>query len=298
MRKILQKDSLAGIQYAGEPETTSSCVIAVARLIHFGDTIQEASLLTYKNQHCFLLYTNYDELIAVKSGFSSGYPGEGPRGLSTAIELLERHGTNIEEMEVPKELIQRIDLSSLLQSDIETLSCQHPVRPSRLYKYRLAIDDPTIKKHNNLNLNFPATIPFGLIDSRIMDLALQFDKNHDNAITSCYRRMEDIVRKRTALDSEHGAKLFSNAFEKENSVLTWDNLDPAEAKGRAKLFTATYMGFRNRRAHKEITISDRDALREFLLINQLFILESQSVKRTSTSRETNEANDLPKKTNI
>jgi hypothetical protein len=45
------------------------------------------------------------------------------------------------------------------------------------------------------------------------------------------------------------------------------------------LFTGAFMAYRNRRAHRELR-DDRDGqLREFLLLNQLYVLENESTER-------------------
>lgn len=92
MTFLIELDKLAQIEYHGLAGITGECIKAIVRLIHFGDTIEKAMLISYTGgdagQHCFLLTVNGEDLIAIKSGFSSGYHGEGPRGLSTAIQLL------------------------------------------------------------------------------------------------------------------------------------------------------------------------------------------------------------------
>lgn len=120
-----------------------------------------------------------------------------------------------------------------------------------------------------------------LLDTRLIEQALEFKKNPDNAIMNAYRRIEDIVRKRTELHNESNTKLFAKAFQGDDSVLCWENLDSSESKGRASLFTSVFMAYRNNRAHQEPKHNLRDDIREFMLINQLFILESEAVVRKS-----------------
>src|SRR5260370_32612901 len=99
MRKRNRK-SPYGIEYAGAPGVTAACKDAVMRLIQYGDHITRARILSYSNEHCLLLTVNCGDLIAVKSGFASGYEGEGPSGLSFVLQLLEAHGAEIEEYDV------------------------------------------------------------------------------------------------------------------------------------------------------------------------------------------------------
>ena len=113
-----------------------------------------------------------------------------------------------------------------------------------------------------------------------MDLALNFEEHPDNSIISGYRRLEGIVRDRTGLTHAHGAKLFSKAFQEDQSILHWEEIKPSEQIGRASIFIGIYMAFRNPRAHREpATGTTAEAIREFMLLNELFLLESQSVTR-------------------
>ena len=274
---------LAGIQYMGHPGTTSSCVAAIAKLVHFGDTINYAKLISYKDDtggyHCFLLNINHDDLVAIKSGFTSGYLGEGPRGLSVSLQLLERHGVEIDEFVVNKSFIERIDASCLLSRDLEELNELKPVRPARWYNYIHEKNELTLYSNRDLKDIMPLTVPYGLIDFRLMDLALKFEDEYDNVIGQSYRRLEDIVRKRTDLLVESGSRLMAKAFQGEKSILHWNDIDGGEHNGKGTLFTAIFNAFRNRRAHREIDSNLDEAMREFLLINELFILESKSVTR-------------------
>ncbi|MCH8504956.1 MAG: hypothetical protein LAT50_11610, partial [Ectothiorhodospiraceae bacterium] len=58
-----------------------------------------------------------------------------------------------------------------------------------------------------------------------------------------------------------------------------NGLEDAAQKGRANLFVGVYMANRNRRAHKELPSKLSDELREFLLVNELFLLEAESKLR-------------------
>lgn len=49
------KEPYATIEYHGSHTTTQSCVRAVCRLVNFGDRIRTARLLTWRQQHAFLL---------------------------------------------------------------------------------------------------------------------------------------------------------------------------------------------------------------------------------------------------
>lgn len=277
---------LAGIQYYGTAGITASCLRALTMAIQAGDTIENACLLsdvdseTGCGTHCFLLYTEFGDPIAIKAGFASGYGGEGPRGLSSALQILIRHNIDIKEYAVDKSLIERVDNSCLTQADLTSLEVLRPFTPVRYYDYILRLDDHRTYDDSLVKSLFAEAVPYHIVDNRIMDLAIDLKNNPDFNLMTCYRRLEDIIRTRTGLDGESGAKLFSQAFLTNDAPLHWPDLPEAEVRGRANLFGSVYMAYRNSRAHKESDTTAEDAIREFLIINQLFILENEAEERT------------------
>jgi hypothetical protein len=223
----------------------------------------------------FLSY-GVGDTILIKSGFTSGYLGEGPRGFSYVLSVLEAHGAEIVEYEVSPEFIERCEYSALLQSDLEFLKSARPVRPSRWYDY--VFEEHWDPDKRMLWREFPPVIPFAIIDQRLTDLALTFWKNPNDSLLTGYKRLEDRLRERTS-SKAYGTGLMSEAFMKEDSKLTWADLDLAEHKGRAHLFVGAFMAFRNRRAHREIRHDRENELTEFLLLNQLYRLEEEAVER-------------------
>jgi hypothetical protein len=72
-----------GIQYVGLRGVTHDCEQAIVRLVQFGEDIERARILSSLNEHCLLLTIGAGDLIAVKSGFTSGYSdvGDCQRGI-------------------------------------------------------------------------------------------------------------------------------------------------------------------------------------------------------------------------
>lgn len=270
----------AGIEYAGLPGMSEECQEAVLRLIQFGDSITSARLLTCDRDHAFILTVNTGDLVAIKSGFSSGYRGAGPRALSYTLTVLKEHGAEVDEYRVDAKLLERLDQSALLRSDLEQLEELSPVRPSRFSDYVFE-DDWDRHERGDLWVDFPYVIPFAIIDQRLADLAIKFTASPDQCLLDGYRRLEDIIRKRTSL-KEHGQKLFSQAFHGAGSALTWKGVDEGEHAGRANLFTGAYGAHRNPRAHREPRSDLALEVSEFLLLNHLFRLESQTEDRPPT----------------
>jgi uncharacterized protein (TIGR02391 family) len=135
-------------------------------------------------------------------------------------------------------------------------------------------------------------MPFGILDPRLADLALDFHAAPDRVLLDGFRRLEDRIRERTGL-AEHGTKLFSQAFAGDDSRLVWnmpsnargaerDLIEKGEQAGRAQLFTGAYQAFRNPRAHRTLNHSAAEALSEFLVLNQLFRFEAEAVERLAS----------------
>ena len=161
---------------------------------------------------------------------------------------------DVHEVEVSRAMLDRLDESALTRADIALIGQTRAVRPSRWTDYVVAI--------------------YGV-------------EGVDKSVWHSFRRLEDLVRTRTGL-SEHGYKLFSQAFTVDKSKLKWALADGGEQAGRAQLFTGAFMAFRNPRAHRKARSHTRDSLAEFLLLNQLFILEREAIERPQEPDATSE----------
>ena len=273
------KAKLAGIQYVGENGVTQKCKIAVINLLHAGEKIYDVKILTveghHSNFHALLLTLKFNNQVLVKGGFASGYNGEGPRGYTFILNLLIQYTVNINEYIVSESIFDRISSSALTIKDLEHINSTERVRPAKWYNFVPLSNE----NKSNVFSEFPLSIPMALLDTRLIELALEFKTNSDNAIMKGYRKIEDIVRERTELYNESSTKLFAKAFQGDDSILYWENLDSGESKGRASLFTSVFMAYRNNRAHQEPKHNLRNDIREFMLLNQLFILENEAVVR-------------------
>ncbi|MFK4002282.1 TIGR02391 family protein [Psychrobacter namhaensis] len=273
------KAKFAGIQYLGDSDVTQICKEAVIQLIHAGEDINDVKILTfeqaYSNAHALLLTLRYDIQVIIKGGFASGYSGEGPKGYAFVLNLLRNYTDSINEYIISKSIFESVSNSSLTVKDIEYINSIKPVRPARWY------DSAYIHQERERSIfsEFPLTIPMALLDPRLIELALDFNRNPDSAIMGAYRKLESIVRERTGLHNESSTRLLKKAFQVNDSILHWGDLDSGESIGRASLFSNVFMAYRNNRAHQEPRHNLSDDIREFMLINQLFVLESEAVVR-------------------
>tara|TARA_R110002111_G_scaffold120260_3_gene183338 strand:+ start:5866 stop:6753 length:888 start_codon:yes stop_codon:yes gene_type:complete len=285
LKQKIETSKLAELEYHGSSGITKHCLDAITRLIQFGDRIENAWLLSTPKEeggcrdHAFILTINNGQLIVIGTGFRSGYGGEGCKGLSKALQLLIRHNAEVEEYEIKLEVMNRLDHQCLLSSDIESIKSSTSVSSNKYYDY--IFYDTKLAKNifgdRELNSLFPSVVPLSIIDTRILDLALNLDEHPDASLLSGYRRLEGLVREKHAeFKGLSAAKLFSKAYQGENSFLEWPDVDKSEAEGRASLFIGVFKSYRNKRSHHEQSDETGGALREFLLLNELFILESQA----------------------
>ncbi|WP_292045481.1 MULTISPECIES: TIGR02391 family protein [unclassified Brevundimonas] len=267
----------AGIAYHGVAGVSQDCLDAVLNLLMGRSAIRQVRLLSAVGSHALLLSTEFDDLIAIKSGFTSGYSGEGPTALSRALCALVAHGATISEHAVEPDYISRIDDAALTLGDLETLSLAQEIRPARWADYIQERHHRWVTEGYWVAM-MPAVMPFAILDRRLAASALRFWANPDQALVDGYRLLEDTVRRRSGLD-RHGARLFREAF---NSRLGWPVAHEAEREGRAQLFANAFMAFRNPRMHRPAG-ADPAALAEFLLLNQLFRLEAEAVETAAVA---------------
>lgn len=262
------------VQYVGDEGVTRQCIDALCRHLQYGDPVSESRVLSARGGHAVTLRTKYDEVIAIRSGFASGYEGEGPRGLSTAICILQSFGLDPTEIKVTPAFLKRLNGGRLTNDDLRTILAAPPLVGGGVDHYvnhSHAFEDRGTLVANS----FQPVVPFGVLDSRLVDLAVSFWDEPDDRLMKGYRRLEDAIRARTGL-SLHGAKLFSRVFGSKGSVLRWSGVEPDEADARAQFFVSAYRSFRNARAHRELPDQPREQLAEFMTLNHLFRLERQA----------------------
>jgi hypothetical protein len=284
MKKSVDISNVAGVEYHGSSGVTQNSIDAIVHIINSGEKIKSAWLLSWLDgsigEHSFFLNIFPARQVLIKPGFTSGYSGEGPRGLSTALQILQLHSIEIEEYEIDRAVAQRAEAGCLLSSDLEKLEKSRPIRPTRYYDYILRRpNSPQETDVRDIQRCFPAAINLGLLDERLVELAIGLFENPDSAISTAFRRLEDIVRDRIGIYDKSGSHLFKKAFEGDKSLLHWNDLDGGEQAGKAGLFVAIFLAYRNPRAHREILSDPREAAREFMLINQLYLLEASAVAR-------------------
>ncbi|WP_252053539.1 TIGR02391 family protein [Acinetobacter silvestris] len=199
------------------------------------------------------------------------------------MQLLLKHHIEIEEVNISSKLMKKLNKALLSSTDVENISNSRYVRPIQIYEYIYAIYENLDYQKNN-NHYYSNELPYHLIDSRIFDLALKFKEDPNSAIMSAFTRLEDIVRKRSGLNHLHSTELFKIALSEKDSPLTWNSISIGETQAKGRLFVNIYQAFRNARAHKEADLPYSKLTREFLLVNELFLLESEAIERKEITK--------------
>ncbi len=264
------------IQYLGTCYT-QDCINAVTFIIQTQSQIEKALLLSHNHYHGFLIRSARSTYI-IRSGFTSD-SGEGSKGLASALQLLLKHEIEVEEVNIPSKIMTKLNRASLSDTDIKIILNTKFVRPIKIYEYIYAIYK-NIKYQEKNNSYYSYELPYALIDSRIFDLALKFKDEPDSAIITAYRRLEDIVHSRIN-SNKFSSDLFEYAFCSDKSPLQCKAENEKASIALGRLFVNTYKAFRNERAHSEVNKPDHKLVREFLLINELYLLESEAIERIS-----------------
>jgi hypothetical protein len=277
----------AQIEYRGVGEVTHWCLVSLCEVLQADEKLSKAIIVSLKDKngcgsHCIMLLKAGEPKYIIRNGFSSGYTGEGPSGLSKAIILMREFDLEVVEVEVSKSLFKKVSGSGLINNEVDQIMNMRFSRFFAVADYITDIHDDL--QETNIWKSIPIQMPFTIIDGRLLDIAKSFWNDPDAALTKAYRRLEDIVRDRAGVEG-HGTKLFSQVFSGESPILSW-KIGKQESKGFVQLFIGAYMGFRNNRAHREEKdFNEQDLMIEFMVLNSLYNLESKAKVVSESSRD-------------
>ena len=121
---ILDNDPLGihsiDIKYEGSTRATQYCIDDFMKHLYGRRKITDMTILTCQNYHALMLcFENRDLVVFIKSGLTSGYSGEGPKGTSLIIRLAEEAGIIIKELKAAPSLFKRINSSRTTVKDVE-----------------------------------------------------------------------------------------------------------------------------------------------------------------------------------
>ncbi|GAA5555663.1 hypothetical protein Asch01_00353 [Acinetobacter schindleri] len=266
------------IQYLGTPYT-QDCIEAIGFLLQTQQYLEKVLLLSYEYQYAYVIQTNRSTY-AIRSGFSTD-SGEASKGLASSLQLFLKHNIDLEEVKISKKILKKLNQASLSDLDLDNILKAQCVRPIQRYEYIYSIYKTTDYQHYN-DRYYPETLPFHLIDTRIFDLALKFHDDPNYSILTAYTRLEDIVKVKINDHSLFSNNLLKTAFisdKQRKSIYSWNTNNENVSNALGCLFTNVFTAYRNERAHSEVDKPYSQQIREFLLINELYLLESEAIKR-------------------
>lgn len=121
---ILDNDPLGirnvDIKYEGSTRATQYCIDDFMKRLYGSRKITDMTILTCEKYHALMLcFENRDLVVFIKSGLTSGYSGEGPKGTSLIIRLAEEAGITIKELKATTSLFKRINSSRATVKDVK-----------------------------------------------------------------------------------------------------------------------------------------------------------------------------------
>ena len=265
----------ANIQYHGDPRTTQSCIDAVARLLQSNERVDSALLLTSDQHHAFLITISEYQKIIIQAAFASGYGGEGPKGLSRVLQLLRFHKIEIDEVLLPHKIFSKISTCNLTAADLSQIESFNRIRPMRIFDYIYDIGELTNRQFLE---TYSSLIPWVCVDERLLDLAIRLDQGEENILILAFCRLEDILKKRCGMQGTSLVEVVNKAFKGASPYLEWKGIKSGERDARVTLFFSIFTAYRNKYAHQEIRYCRNTLIREFMMINELFLLEAEAVK--------------------
>ncbi|MGE8542198.1 MAG: TIGR02391 family protein [Acinetobacter sp.] len=280
MRFKLFNQPSEAIQYLGTPYT-QDCIEAIALVLQFEEQVEQALVLTNDHNHCFLI-KGYRTFYLIRHGFRSDYISEGYKGFVKALKLLQRHEVEIKELLITTKEFEIIRQNSLSDSNVESFLNSSYSRTNTIYDYISNLDF-MLNEPLKINDYYPSELPLKLIDERIIDLAFKFKLDANASIMTAYTPLEDIIRKK--INSQNfSSSLMEDAFcsdlkKKKLSPFKWEAENEEASNAIGRLFVNMFEAYRNQRAHSEAKKSLSQLQREFLLINELYLLEYESIKR-------------------
>lgn len=285
-----KKPQKADVSYVGKPGMTCSCEKAVEEYITHRGPPDRVTLLSCERpwhegafDNAFMFEKEESEYFKtfVLDGFSCSSSGSAGEALSRIISLLEWHNVeSFREINIPREIMIRIHKQDVTVDDIEAIETS----PSR--------GNP--RRHRWENHAMPVNpwkgrdvfLPMSLLDDRLVESGKAIIEDPDaseTVVREGFRLLEHILKSRVEGYSEaaglDAVKLIDFCFDKDKGALIWPGVKPGVTDGRRQLFRGAFQAIRNPFSH---TVPDHDFardIRHFLLLNELFTLEKQSITR-------------------
>ena len=170
-------------------------------------------------EHCIYLESDGRPLV-VTGGLTSGYNGEGARGLATVLCLLREFSCYPTDSGVTRGVLNRARHSALTWSDVSLIKSGGN-RPSQAVVRYI---EAAYHRPDDIWKDCPTSIPWSLLDPRLRQIAYDFHRDPDATLFKAFRLLEDSLRERLGArafhrDGGHVANIWNVAFAPEDSPL-------------------------------------------------------------------------------
>lgn len=243
-------------------------------------------------QHLLVMITEDEKFprpVVIRSGFTSGYGGEGPVGTSLAITLLDDLNIRPLSVVVDSSLFERIDQGTATYEELRGLwdhSLAGWKRGKDVSHYVLERDFDRSEKHQSWRRSVAPRLTYSLVSPDLFDLIPQFERNPREALIAGFRRLESEIRaalQRVGVETTDRAavQLIRLAFGKDGR-LRWADVpaDSSEHLGRVEMLAGAFQALRNKRAHEEDDASDHvENIQDFYVLSRVYEWGAYSVVR-------------------
>lgn len=278
--------------------SSADCLSALAAQIERRSDLFAGVLVTGKRsgldgvpKHLFLLVSgerDYPTYCIVRSGFTSGYGGEGPSATSRGLLLLLSVDAEIASRVVSGSLFDRIQRGDVAYDDLEGVRLRG--EPGLSWSTYVQGADWDVYNAGRTWADWTsAHLPLPLVTPGLQELVTDFRGHPEDAVVRAFRRVESRLRERLHAVTNlppglSGAKLINHAYSADKGILRWPDAEPGDSihNGRRDLLVGSFAIHRNPRVHHEDhKLPYEQDIVAFLLAGEILQLIERSVPRTS-----------------
>ena len=273
------------VQYMGTPHDLRSCLLAIDTIVNSERPPKRASLVTWAEdrpkhleKHLFLFWSWKEaRLTVVRSAFTSGYSGEGPRALSVALCMIWDKGVPMDQLYVSEDLFNAINRQHATEEMLNGLRVQGELVEPWTAHYVRAEDKQMVLEQTFWPMWHTPGLAFDFLDAELAERCHSlYPDNVGSAIREAYILVEERLRaligsSSTGEETLSGQDLISGALHPENGILTDRSLPRSERDGLFLMFKGSHMYVRNPRAHRFVDEKDPQCAIEFICLADLLL---------------------------
>lgn len=273
------------VQYMGTPYDLTPCLLAIDTIVNSERLPERTSLVTWAKDrpkhlesHLFLFWGWKEApLTVVRSGFTSGYSGEGPRAFSMALCMIWDKGVPMDQLYVPEDLFDAINKQHATEEMLDGLRVQgEPMEPWTGHYVREQDKQMVGERTFWPRWHTPRPV-FDFLDAELAERCHSlYPDNVGSAVREAYILVEErlralIGRSSAGEETLSGQNLLNEALHPERGILTDRSLPRSERDGLFLMFKGAHMYVRNPRAHRFVDEKDPQRAIEFIYLADLLL---------------------------